>query len=151
MKKLNLFERGLRRVLFLLLSLLGFTSCDSDSHDSPCEYGSPTAKYKVIGKVINEDGAGIPNIGIVFKSYGYPISLDTLRTDTNGAYSGEFRGSRESELEFIDTDGSLNGSYQNAVVRHLTPTDDIKKKDGRWITIYKDQEINATLVEKENN
>lgn len=146
MKKLNLFERSLNRVLILLLSLLGFASC---VEDSACEYGTPTAEFKVVGQVTNEGGAGIPNIGIVFKTEGYQIS-DTLRTDANGLYSRSFSTFPPDEIdaEFIDTDGDTNGSYQSKTVSHKL-TDG--QKEGSWTTTFEDQEINATLTQKENN
>ncbi|HXK75224.1 MAG TPA: radical SAM-associated putative lipoprotein [Bacteroidaceae bacterium] len=146
MKKLNLFELGLRRVLFLLLSMLGFTSCVKDS---PCEYGSPVANFKVVGQVTNENGTGIPNIGVVFETEGYQIS-DTLRTDANGLYSREFQMYPPSVIDakFVDTDGAANGSYESKTVSH-TLTDGQQK--GSWTIDYKEQKIDATLTEKENN
>ncbi len=147
MKKLNLFELSLNRVLFLLLSALGFTSCGTNN--APCEYGTPTAEFKVVGQVTNEDGAGIPNIGVVFKAGESPIA-DTLRTDANGIYSEAFRTFPPGEIdaEFIDTDGEANGSYESKTVSHKL-TDG--KQEGSWTTVFEDQEINVTLAKKEND
>ena len=52
MKKKN--EQWLRysnRALSGLLMLFGFVSCDNGGGDIPVEYGMPSAKYRVKGKV----------------------------------------------------------------------------------------------------
>ena len=56
MKKKN--EQWLRysnRALSGLLMLFGFVSCDNGGGDIPVEYGMPSAKYRVKGKVIDAD------------------------------------------------------------------------------------------------
>ncbi len=145
MKKLNLFELGLRRVLFLLLSMLGFTSCVKDS---PCEYGSPVTGFKVVGQVTNQNGTGIPNVGVVVKTEGYQIA-DTLRTDANGDYSNFIETlyplPKEIDVVFVDTDGQDNGSYQSTTINH--PIKGVDPSSGLTI----EQKIDATLTEKENN
>lgn len=49
------------RLLSLLLVALGFSSCDST--ESPVEYGTPSASFKVVGKVIDsKTGAPVENL-----------------------------------------------------------------------------------------
>lgn len=47
-----------------LLSLLGFSSCDSEGGDEPCLYGTPRATYNIKGKVIDTDGKPINGIKV---------------------------------------------------------------------------------------
>jgi putative lipoprotein (rSAM/lipoprotein system) len=67
MKKKN--EQWLRysnRALSGLLMLFGFVSCDNGGGDIPVEYGMPSAKYRVKGKVIDADTQEpVPGIEVV--------------------------------------------------------------------------------------
>lgn len=97
MKKKN--EQWLRysnRALSGLLVLLGFMSCDNGGGDTPLEYGMPSAKYRVKGKVIDADTQEpVPGIEVVSGAIhegdgrawlSYP---DTLITDKDGAFATE--------------------------------------------------------------
>lgn len=121
MKKKN--EQWLRysnRALSGLLVLLGFMSCDNGGGDTPLEYGMPSAKYRVKGKVIDADTQEpVPGIevvsGAVHEGDGrewlsYP---DTLITDKDGAFATERVEFPSKKYRFIvrDVDGDSNGSY----------------------------------------
>lgn len=95
MKKKN--EQWLRysnRALSGLLMLFGFVSCDNGGGDIPVEYGMPSAKYRVKGKVIDADTQEpVPGIEVVTGAVhtgdgkewlSYP---DTLITDKDGAFA----------------------------------------------------------------
>lgn len=97
MKKKN--EQWLRysnRALSGLLMLFGFVSCDNGGGDIPVEYGMPSAKYRVKGKVIDADTQEpVPGIEVVTGAVhtgdgkewlSYP---DTLITDKDGAFATE--------------------------------------------------------------
>ena len=69
MKKLN---RKLIRVtnwaLAGLLSLLGFTGCGKDDNgggEISVEYGAPSANFKVLGRVTNEQGQPLGGMRVV--------------------------------------------------------------------------------------
>ena len=44
--------------------LFGFVSCDNGGGDIPVEYGMPSAKYRVKGKVIDADTQEPPELCI---------------------------------------------------------------------------------------
>lgn len=76
--------------------LFGFVSCDNGGGDIPVEYGMPSAKYRVKGKVIDADTQEpVPGIEVVTGAVhtgdgkewlSYP---DTLITDKDGAFAIE--------------------------------------------------------------
>lgn len=121
MKKKN--EQWLRysnRALSGLLMLFGFVFCDNGGGDIPVEYGMPSAKYRVKGKVIDADTQEpVPGIEVVTGAVhtgdgkewlSYP---DTLITDKDGAFATERTEFPSKKYRFIvrDVDGDANGTY----------------------------------------
>lgn len=104
----------------LLLGLLGL-SATSCIIPIPSMYGSPNAQWSVKGRVIDEDGRGVPGLqvalgnqienepGIIYDQNYWP--LDTLRTDTDGVYQVHSGGFPLSNLQIDvkDVDGEANG------------------------------------------
>lgn len=109
---MNCFMKSL---LSYLLILLGFSSCTGSS-DEPCEYGTPTATFKIKGIVQDEDGQPIPNIQVVGK-YVYYVGekfnniKDTLYTNEMGEFSKSYTKMQPNsiQLNFYDIDESKNG------------------------------------------
>ncbi len=116
---------GIKALFLMLLSAIGLTSCDFILNLLPipkCMYGTPSADYKISGKIKDESGNGINQVRVVVGSaqkntssviYDYPfIPYDTLYTDSKGNYS--FVREREfpaATLRIIaeDVDGDENG------------------------------------------
>lgn len=90
-----------------LLSLLGFsTACD----DIKVEYGVPSAKFVVNGKVTSAE-TNQPIKGVLVK-----MSYDTTYTDENGKYQvvdADVPTDQTYTIQFKDVDGSLNGVYND--------------------------------------
>ncbi len=92
------WRRFCNRLMAGLLALLGFAGCtdpmDDDNGPIICEYGTPSAKYNVKGKVLDADTqkpvAGIRVVsGVLYPSEGkYRLSYypDTLYTDAQGEF-----------------------------------------------------------------
>lgn len=110
------------KVLSFLLVLLGFASCESI--DPKDEYGSPYAKFKVIGVVVDkesEDKAPIKNIRVIVGN-SYHIDerivverLDSVRTDNNGYFNislQSFPTSQKFTILLTDVDGVENGAFE---------------------------------------
>lgn len=85
------------KILSFFLVLLGFSACDSDNGgDGPvCEYGSPTAKFIVKGKVVNkEDQKSIEGLKVaigevyIYDNGKNKITFyhDSIQTNTNGEF-----------------------------------------------------------------
>ncbi len=102
-----------------IVALLGFAACDDDkleTIDYPVAYGTPTADYKYMGRVTDEDGNPIKGINIVFQGNGNSINKELYRTvtDENGRYSTDYihwnTGGIYQAL-YTDVDGEENGGH----------------------------------------
>ena len=88
--------------------LFGFVSSDNGGGDIPVEYGMPSAKYRVKGKVIDADTQEpVPGIEVVTGAVhtgdgkewlSYP---DTLITDKDGAFATERTEFPSKKYRFI--------------------------------------------------
>lgn len=102
---LNLFN-----VLWtFIMATLGFTACE---HTTACEYGMPTAKYKIKGKVIDSREQPTADIQIIVKQLqgGRPThaySWDTLKTDIQGEFLYELNDVTEDEFRIDWQDKKL--------------------------------------------
>ena len=131
MKKKN--EQWLRysnRALSGLLMLFGFVSCDNGGGDIPVEYGMPSAKYRVKGKVIDADTQEpVPGIEVVTGAVhtgdgkewlSYP---DTLITDKDGAFA--------TERTEVEAGGFTGGSHWYRGETSIDKTIEIKKETAK--------------------
>lgn len=103
-----------------IVALLGFAACDDDkleTIDYPVAYGTPTADYKYMGRVTDEDGNPIKGINIVFQGNGNSINKELYRTvtDENGRYSTDYihwgAGEKIYQATYTDVDGAENGGH----------------------------------------
>ena len=102
-------------LLAAILALFGISSCQEDdlyaplSSDFQPEYGCFPAGFVINGKVTNENGEAINNIQVVWPE------KDTSYTNANGIFSlnSDENPGVQVRLYFNDTDGPVNGSYQN--------------------------------------
>lgn len=105
----------MKKLLYLLLSLLGFTACNEGGAGGGmmCEYGTPTTDFTVKGKVT--DAAGVPIKGIVVSSKGLSSFIDGSGLSAVTGEDGTFVTNKIKEfgidgtLVFTDTDGEANG------------------------------------------
>lgn len=147
MKKVKIkFFKTYNAIIAGLIGLLGFSSCDKIGGGDPVvEYGTPSAKFIVNGKVIASDSKeGIENIRVV-------IPGDTTKTDSEGKYQIHVNGFPEDQkfnIEFQDIDGALNGDFQNldTVVEFKDP--DFTDGDGHWYKGESSKELNIELNNK---
>ena len=105
----------MKKLIYLLLGLLGFTACDENGGTGGlvCEYGTPTVDFTVKGRVT--DAQGNPIKGIVVsstgvKNYGAETVLEAV-TAEDGSFATEkvTAFSVYGKLVFTDTDGAENG------------------------------------------
>ncbi|MDR2950991.1 MAG: radical SAM-associated putative lipoprotein [Prevotella sp.] len=111
------------KILSFFLVLLGFSSCDSGGGGA-AEYGTPTAKFKVKGTIVDESEAPITKIKTVLgKSYktelgDRPYYIDSVFTDSEGKFElnvVEFPTSQEFILKIEDVDGDENGAFETKI------------------------------------
>ena len=118
------------RLLSACLVLLGFNACGNQPDEYgvlPVEYGIPSAKYNIQGKVVSSDAAKKPieDIRVVViqtvdkASFGYVdnpyLGYDTIYTNSDGRFKYEqvdFPGNR-FEIKFQDIDGEENGLFED--------------------------------------
>ncbi len=142
--KLNLLKKY-NSILMLLLTLLGFsTSCENN--ESPVEYGTPSAKFIVAGKVVSEDNSqAIPQIRVVM---GY----DTAYSDQEGNYQvmqNYFPTDQSFLLEFEDVDGSENREFQSLDSTVVFKDSEFTGGDGKWYSGEAEKTVNIKLKPKE--
>lgn len=141
------------KLLWFLLSLLGFGTSCSDNDNTPenfmCEYGTPSATFSVKGKVTDDEGKPIPGIEVQLEK-----DYDKQLTDEQGNF--EFVKSltfhideKPMPLRFTDIDGPENGSFEPATVDvQFTQNPDVKP--GSWYQgDFTAQDVTATMKRAE--
>ncbi|MDR2361839.1 MAG: radical SAM-associated putative lipoprotein [Prevotellaceae bacterium] len=140
-----------------LLALLGFASC---VENAPNEYGTPSAKYRINGRVTAaESNQPVREIKVVMREDshwgldGEPLwySLDSAWTDASGNYHVVANTISIDEaafqLEFSDTDGDANGAYRDTTVTVVFTDPVFTGGDGHWYKGEATQELDIALTE----
>lgn len=144
MKRLEIkFLKTYNAIIAVVLTLLGFaSSCILFG----CEYGTPSAKFIVKGKVESaEDNKAIQNIRVVMLG-------DSVTTDINGNYEVtdkySFPKDQTYNIKFKDIDNALNGEFENldTIVEFKDPI--FKNGDGDWYRGETEKEFNIKLDPK---
>lgn len=125
-----------------LLTILGFaTACDSKD-----EYGTPSAKFIVNGKVkSSETDQPIENIRVSMQG-------DTTFTDANGVYQvvdkWGFPTDQTYNIEFQDIDGDAYGEFSDldTIVEFKDP--EFLDGDGNWYSGETSKEFDVKLTPK---
>ena len=140
----------MKKLLYLLISLLGFTACgeaglgslgggngttqdNEGGEDMPCMYGTPRVEFVVKGKVT--DSAGVPIKGILVTA---ATSTDLKGvTDENGKFVTNKVSwpSMSGKIFFTDTDGTENGGeFEFHSVDLLSlPKVDVQEGNDPWL------------------
>lgn len=123
----------------LLLSILGFSSCDVVKEE-PCLYGTPTTKYYIKGRVTDTDGKPINGIKVgentVYDNVSRPQSIP-IYTNEKGEYITAMNSTSSIdvvEVTFEDIDGEENGgAFVNDTLKVTDMTiNKVAKGDGIW-------------------
>ena len=128
-------------ILSALLVLLGFSGCSTPL----AEYGSPSADYKVRGKIVSSKSPGIGIEGIEVSiipkyrydpEYGYP---EEHILKSNSGSNGDFliyeqrRGFPSKYTVTIkDIDGEANGLFEDQTIEIEFKKEEYKGASGRW-------------------
>ena len=147
-KARNKFYSVYNSIIIGLLGILGLTtsSCDKLRPDPVAEYGVPSAKFIVNGKVeARADNSAIENIRVIMRQ-------DTTYTDSEGKYQliDKYGSpmSQDIEIKFSDIDGANNGEFNNmdTVVEFKNP--EFVNGDGKWYAGETSKEFNIELEKK---
>lgn len=155
-------EKFLSRLVKGVFAMLGFaTSCTPGSVPEPMygppppEYGVPSATYRFIGKVSDEDSEGIPGIRVAVKmskpwngayveKNGKMVpyvweQADTLFTDEDGKFAREYTllddiasVPEDVVVTAEDVDGEENGGAFTARKDIKVEVKQVDKGDGHW-------------------
>ena len=151
------FERSiLRKVnhcIGLILSVLGVTLSGCDQGKFSTAYGTPSAEFRVSGRVQNAYRRGIGGIKVTLKKaseYGnIPFASDT--TSTNGAFYVDRLNILEDDTEYWivaeDVDSTENGLYQADSV--LVAPKYQQDPNNSWHSIASIDDVTIVLKEKE--
>ena len=147
----------MKRFIYWLLTMLGFSSMVGCERDIPVMYGTPSADYEIKGKVLDTDGDPIKGIKVnvqndwhsAFTSQGTECqSLD------NGDYSVRIKTFPTDKLHLIvqDIDGVENGGEfeEKTVELDFSKIEYTGESDG-WYHGKKSLEQDIVLEEKTNN
>lgn len=112
------------------LVLLGFSACSKDTVDgggeTPVEYGSPYANYRVMGEVSDEEGNPLEGIRVIVQKH--PLMADTVYTDAEGVFQTDKIKSGllyAHDVAFDDVDGEAGGGeFESAQI----PIEDFESK-----------------------
>ena len=128
MKKLKI--KFLKKYSALIAAVVGLFSSSPCSMVQPVEYGTPSARYVVDGKV-TDNGTGKPIENIRVSMGG-----DTAFSKADGSYGivrdVTFPKDTSFTLKFEDTDGSANGQYANLDTVVKFKKSEFKGSDGKW-------------------
>lgn len=135
---------GYNAIIVALLAILGFgTSCEQLAR---CEYGTPSAKFIVSGKVVSsETNLPVQNIRVVMKG-------DTTFTNASGEYQVTdkygFPANQTYSVKFQDIKGETLRQYSDldTTVEFKNPV--FIKGDGHWYEGETEKDIDVKLKPK---
>ena len=135
-----------------LLAILGFASSCDKLNPQPDEYGTPSAKFIINGKIESaSSNTPIKNILVIMQRDSSLFLKDTAFSDNEGNYQVDYRlfpTDTKFDIQFQDTDGVENGSYVNldTVVEFKDPK--FTNGDGHWYSGEVTKELNIKLNPK---
>lgn len=131
----------------MLASLIGLINCSSGDDDPVCEYGTPTATFKLNGKITSE----VTNLPL--KGIRVILKEDTAYTDNSGEYKLVDKwaafNSKDYVLKLEDIDGTKNGTYKNKDVTIDYSSLKFKGGDGSWNKGDAEKKVDVQLAEEE--
>jgi putative lipoprotein (rSAM/lipoprotein system) len=143
------------KVLSFILVLLGYPSCES--FVSKDEYGVPSARFKVKGKIVDAESEEhiVKNIKVVIgKPYKHNDTdrvyyLDSINTDIDGVFRLsviDFPESQKFVLRIEDADGAGNGRFVSKMedVEFKNPT--FTNGSGNWYKGEAEQDLEIIKI-----
>ena len=135
------------KILSFFLILLGFQSCEKrGGRTTCCEYGVPSATFKVKGKVQDsETGKPVKDIrAVLVKMHSNTpdekmesiYETDTVYTNAAGEFDASINSFPENNVEFkvkfADIDGDENGKYESKDIEVIFDNPKYEGKSGNW-------------------
>ena len=145
----------------MVISALGFVACDSSDDDNrldlPIEYGTPTADYKYMGTVSDQNGKPIEGIKVTLVGHNALTSSNKVAeftTNKEGKFESEVYSETQATvtvIEFADIDGEKNGGefVGTTITTSQMQTTKVKDGDGGWYRGTFNREAKIKLGPKE--
>lgn len=121
----------MKRLIYILLGLLGFTSCE---HFGAVEYGCPNVSFSLKARVVDEAGVPIQGIEVRTEDGGH-FEYNTGFSDYQGYIdaNGTFRpGTQHGKVQFIDIDGEANGGEFETLTVDIENATQTEEGSGGW-------------------
>lgn len=122
----------MKRLIYILLGLLGFTSCEH--FIGAVEYGTPNVSFSLKARVVDEAGTPIQGIEVRTEDGGH-FEYNTGFSDYLGYIdaSGTFRpGTEHGKVQFIDIDGEANGGEFEMLTVDIENATQTEEGSGGW-------------------
>ncbi len=122
----------MKRLIYILLGLLGFTSCEH--FIGSVEYGTPNVHFSLKARVVDEAGVPIQGIEVRTEKGGH-FEFNTGFSDYQGYIdaSGTFKpGTQHGKVQFIDIDGELNGGEFETLTVDVNNATQTEEGSGGW-------------------
>ena len=126
------------KLISLCLVLLGFNACgEGDGNDPVDEYGTPSAEYKLMGKIVSEENQekGIKGIQVTMNDIKYPREENkNVKTDEKGYFTLQQEDFPRNKhvVNIEDIDGELNGSFEDKKIEIEFTDEDYEGGSGSW-------------------
>lgn len=122
----------MKRLLYILLGLLGLSSCEH--FIGAVEYGVPHVSFEVKARVVDEAGKAIQGIEVRTEDGGQ-FEYNTGFSDYQGyinAVGGFWPGTEHGNVQFIDIDGEANGGEFETLTVELKNVTQTEEGSGNW-------------------
>ncbi len=122
----------MKRLIYILLGLLGFTSCEHFIGAE--EYGVPHVSFSLKARVVDEAGKPIQGIEVRTEDGGR-FEYKTGFSDYQGyidAYGGFWPGTEHGKVQFIDIDGEANGGEFETLTVDIEKATQTEEGSGSW-------------------
>ena len=122
----------MKRLIYILLGLLGLTSCEHFM--GAAEYGCPNVTFSLKARVVDEAGAPIQGIEVRTEGDGR-FEYNTGFSDYQGyidARGSFWPGTQHGKVQFIDIDGEANGGEFETLTVDIENATQTEEGSGSW-------------------
>lgn len=148
--------KGYSRLIAFVLSVLGigstavFTGCENGGGGGYCEYGTPSADFKISGVVTNSENKSAKGVKVVMQDTESSYLKDSTFSDESGNYEVTLEGFPDSQsfsVLFVDVDSSENGLLQDIDTTITFDNPEFENGDGGWYSGETSKTVNVSMKE----
>ena len=122
----------MKRLIYILLGLLGLTSCEH--FIGVAEYGCPNVSFSLKARVVDEAGNPIQGIEVRTEDgdhFEYKTGISDYQgyIDARGSF---WPGTQHGKVQFIDIDGEANGGEFETLTVQIKNASQTQEGSGNW-------------------